>query len=110
MVVSHDCEIDKSKDTILLAPVVPLSALDALQQARVQEMRVWSQAPLPHVPGLGDCMVDFRSIGAVPAEAVRLATRIASMTAEARRLLAARLIGFFTRLEPPGGGNPEGAG
>jgi hypothetical protein len=99
VVLSYDCEIDKGQSRVTVAPLHPISSLPAEIQSQVLEQRIWALAPLPDVPGLGTFYADLRSITAAGRATVDGCQRIASMKPDAVRLLQARIIGFFTRLE-----------
>lgn len=101
IVVSHSCEIDKGKPRVLVAQIALLNTLEPAQQEKVLAQRAYSHMPLPALPQLGDCYADFRTIGAVHADTVRSAARIATMTPDALVNFQARLVGFLTRLAMP---------
>jgi hypothetical protein len=96
LVVSYDCEIDKSK-RVLVAPVFEISSLPSESQRAVLEQRRFSLMPLPDVPHVGTFYADLRLIQAVKREFLPLADRQASMTAGAVDRLQVQLITFFTR-------------
>jgi len=86
---------------VIVAPIKPLSSIDDATSAKVLEGKVFALAPLPGVPNLGDCYIDFRSLTAIDREAALAAVRLASVTPEAERFLQARVVAFFTRLTLP---------
>ena len=103
MIINHGCDIDKPTNRRLIA--VPLALLDEIpkdQRDVVQSQGAIAQFYLPDVPGLGDCVADFRIMSSIPTEVIASAERQASMTTEARALLGARLLEFFLRKSESG--------
>jgi hypothetical protein len=99
IVLSHDCESDKQEfsKTLVLARVESMTtAPPEHRQAIIDQLNI-PRMFLPGVPGLGDCYVNFRSVGTVDREVIRATRRIASMRDEARKLLEARIVKFFVR-------------
>jgi len=101
IVLGHDCELDKSATRVLVAPIQPIGSVHADHHASILEGKNWAQVALQDIPELGTCFADFRSMTAVDRRNINAARRVSSMTEEAVRLLWARLIGFFTRMQPP---------
>ena len=101
VVLSHDCEIDKQQSRVIVAPILPISSLDAKTQQATLAGKIFALGPLPDVPGLGTHYFDFRSTTAVARAGVNSLTRVASLTDEGVKLLQARIFGFFTRREIP---------
>jgi hypothetical protein len=99
MVLSHECEIDKGKKRVLVAPMTPLTTLRPDERDIVIAQRSHSKLILPDVPLLGDCFLDLRFTTTVDREFLGLDKRIASLSEEALGRLRLQLISFFTRLD-----------
>ena len=97
LILTRDCELDKIRNTarILFAPVAPIDILDLRMQELILKQAHRASIPLPETPGLGICFADLRSISSIPASAVDLARRIASMTDPARLRVHSALVAFL---------------
>lgn len=102
LIVSYDCEIDKSKRT-LIAPIFGIETLPPENRIAVMEQRRFSLMPLPDVPQMGTSYADFRLMQVIRREYLHLNGRVASMNDDAVARLQAQLVAFFTRkmLGPP---------
>jgi hypothetical protein len=105
VVLSHSCEIDKKLDSkkvrVVVAPIAPIDGIsDPVARESILRSRRWALFPLPEIPGLGTYYADFRQIASVARDLLLEENRIASMTPDSEALLRARLIGYFTRIEP----------
>lgn len=102
IVLSHDCELDKKRETprVILAAVSPISSVAAAAQAVILQQGHRAYMPLPDIPGMGTCMVNFRAVVALDRALVEKSARIASMTEETKKRLQAQLVEFFLRLRP----------
>jgi hypothetical protein len=109
IILSHDCEIDKTKDRprVMLAPVAKISELPEKTQAVVLEQRHLALVPLPGLKDLGDCFADLRGVTTVPSELVLSNQRLASMTDEARLRLHGYLVAFLLRKRLDGTALPD---
>jgi len=96
LVLSYDCEIDKSQK-ILIAPVFAIDTLPSESQLAVLEQRRFSLMPLPDVPLLGTCYADFRLMQTVRREYLPLQGRLSSMNPDAVDRLQAQITAFLTR-------------
>lgn len=101
--ISHDCEFDdqQGSKSILCARVELIAAAPAEHQLIIERQQNLPRMFLPHVPTVGDCYLNLRSVATIDRQVIAGATRIASMTDEARELLQARLVKFFLRREIP---------
>jgi hypothetical protein len=96
LILSHDCEIDKSK-RVQIAPVFALDSLPPENRLAVLEQRRFSLMPLPDVPKLGTCYADFRLMQPVRRDFLGLENRLASMNTDAVDRLQTQIAMFFTR-------------
>lgn len=101
IVLSHDCEIDKpnKNSRVLLAPIASIDRLTESGRANVLQQKLHRKMPLPDVPALGTCFVEFRSVASFPTVDIKEMRRIASMTDSARERLEASIAVFFLRKE-----------
>jgi hypothetical protein len=101
LILSHDCDLDKSKERhrVLITPLVPMSNLSTEERAKMLEQTPYNAMPLIAVPSLGDHYVDLRTTLFMPKKILSGASRLASMTDEARVRLRLQIITFFTRLD-----------
>lgn len=101
IVLSHDCESDKHEfsKTLVFARVESITTAPPEHRQVIMDQTSTPRMYLPGVPQLGDCYVNFRTVATVDREVVKGAPRIASMTDDARALLAARIVEFFVRLK-----------
>lgn len=102
LVISHDCELDKEKPTVLIAPIFALSALDGAMRSKTVSHETSAFLALQDTPTLGDMYVDFRLLSTVRRTMVDAGKRIGGMTPAGKEQLQARLVRFFTRLDIPG--------
>lgn len=104
LIVSHDCEIDKPKNTtrVLVAPVLSINRIQPEHRERIINQEKFNVIALPDLPDLGTCYADFRLISPVSREAIDVTgMRIASMTDDAVVLLKVQLTSFFGRKANP---------
>jgi hypothetical protein len=103
MVISHDCDIDKTSKgaRIQLVPIQEIATLTDENAASVIQQKNKKFHPLPGIPGLGDCYADLRNMTAFPSTEVTGFSRVASMTDSARLRLHAAMFLFITRREVP---------
>jgi hypothetical protein len=108
IVVSHSCDLDKpDAKYVLVAPLVPMATIQSEHQGAVRTGSNVSKMFIPGCDELGEGCLDFRLILPLPLTFVRGSKRVASMSDEARELLWARLVAFFTyRNMPPENKNP----
>lgn len=96
VVLSHDCEIDKSPTTLVAQIELPANTPDGLL-GHIKSGRVWHALWLgaPAIEG----WINFRTIRPIETALLlsRTAYRVASMTVDGRDLLTARILGFLTR-------------
>jgi hypothetical protein len=97
LLLSHGCTIDKGGRRVTFALVEKMTALDSSHHEALRAQEMASYVFLPSVPGLGDCFADFRVLVTVPADFLE-DERVAKMTPEAKLLLEAKLIHFYTRI------------
>lgn len=99
IVLSHDCESDKQEGskTLILARVEPLTTAPPEHRQAIIDQQNIPRMFMPAVPGLGDSYANLRCVATVDREAVKAATRVASMSDTARALLEARIVKFFLR-------------
>lgn len=101
IILSHDCELDKARGRVLVAPIALLNTLSKEQHEKILLQEHFALMPVPDVPTLGICYVDLRSIASVDSKIVSGCARLASMTVQGKNRLQAQLVGFFTRLALP---------
>lgn len=99
IVVSHDCDLDKGKTRVLIAPVGSLDSQEPAIQEAIASRRFHSRLPLFALPTLGSCFADLRAIGGLDRRYVDTAKRIASMSKMGVEELQNQLIASFTRLD-----------
>ena len=99
LLLSHGCTLDKGTRRRVTFAYVDRAedALEAKYQNDLRSQEMANYVFLPGVPGLGDCAADFRVLSTVP-HAVLQHQRAAVMTPEARILLEAKLVHFYTRI------------
>jgi len=98
MLVTHGCTLDKGTlRRVSFALVQKADTLAADLQGALRAQELASYVFLPQVPGLGDCMADLRVLVTVPDEVLGH-KRLGQMTPEAKLLLEAKLLHFFTRI------------
>lgn len=100
MVLSNDCDIDKS-DTVLCVTVVPDEAATPSLLGDLKRGRVFHGLYLEGIEGGG--WINLRTIAPVGRSLLleNLAQRLRSMTDDGRVALAAKVFGFLTRSLPP---------
>lgn len=101
IVVSHDCELDKQKPRVLVAPIASLDSQETPLREAIASRSVHSKLPLFALPTLGSYFADLRSIGGLDRRYVDTAKRIASMSETGVRELQNQLIAAFTRVAFP---------
>lgn len=101
IVLTYGCDVDKQRRThrIVVAGVNAIASLSAEEQAIVMGQDAYHSMPIPGIPQLGDCYIDFRLTTFLPKEIVDSAKKVSSMTDQAVLLLQARLVAFFTRID-----------
>jgi len=101
--ISHDCEFDdqQGSKSILCARVEPIASAPPEHQPIIERQQNLPRMFLPHIPSVGDCYVNLRTVATIDRQVIAGATRLASMTDGARALLQARLVKFFLRREFP---------
>ncbi len=101
LVISHDCEIDKSagrrKGVVLVAPVISAKRLTTEQRVPIFTQKRRSAMALPGLPNFGDHYLDLRQMTFVATDCIPMRHRVASMTDAARERLQAQLVAFLTR-------------
>jgi len=97
LVLSHDCDLDKGKKRVVVAPVNPVANLAKHERESVLAQRSHSSLVLPDVPSLGACYADLRLTTAVDRAFLDIDKRIASLSEAGLGRLRLQLIGFFTR-------------
>lgn len=102
IVISHDCELDKARDKprVILAAVLPMSAVAPEQHPVILEQRHRAYLPLPDLPSLGTCFANLRMIVTLDRDLVTKMPAIASMTEAGKTRLRGQLVEFFLRLTP----------
>lgn len=100
MLLTQDCEYDKpSTASVLVAEVLPLSAIASGSQGNVRRNRVASAFYLPPHADLPESYVDLRTISRVTKSLVAAEAegenRLLSLTEEARLALQRQIAGFF---------------
>lgn len=100
ILLTQDCEYDKpSTAAVLIAEVLPLSAVASGSQGNVRRNRVASAFYLPSHTHLPESYVDLRTIGRVSKSFVAVEAqtenRLLSLTEEARLALQRQIAGFF---------------
>lgn len=100
--ISHDCEFDDQQGTksILCARVEPIASAPPEHQPLIEQQQNVPRMFLPQIPSVGNCYVNLRAVATIDRKVIAEATRLASMTDEARALLQARLVMFFLRRVP----------
>jgi len=106
IVLSHDCEIDKPNNSIVLvARTREIGEIDSANQGNVRSGRVVNTMHLPAVDSMPESFVDFRFIHRVlKAELERGISenrRVASISDDAQAALQAFLHRFFSRAPTP---------
>jgi hypothetical protein len=100
IILSHDCEIDKERKYILVAPVRPFLLVPDEHKETIHSN---TQYRTLYLPEKGEDMpagyADFRRISPVRMELLSLERRIASLTPDAVLLLQSQLVLFFTHPE-----------
>jgi hypothetical protein len=101
ILISHDCEIDKSHvKKWLVCPVVPMGRLQPKNQDLLKRNRIFSMLFLPKFEKtLDDSFVDFNQLTTLDSEFVRSAKRIISLSDIGRRALYIQFIRWLARWE-----------
>ena len=100
IVVSHNCELDKSKQ-VLLAPIAELARVnDQKSKETILSQQRRAFLPLPNIPGLGTYYADFRVMGYSERNSILDANRQASMSDIGVLRLRTQIVAFFTRIDP----------
>lgn len=97
LLLSHGCTIDKGGRRVTFALVEKIEGLDATHHDALRAQEMASYVYLPAVPSMGDCYADLRVLVTLPADVLDN-VRLAKMTPEAKLLLEAKLIHFYTRI------------
>jgi hypothetical protein len=100
LVLTHSCDIDKRhrKARIFVAPVQELSRLPANEQQIVLAQERIALFPLVGSVR-GDLYADLRSASAIDPRMIDEKARVQSMTDSGRKMLQARLVTLFTRID-----------
>lgn len=101
ILISHDCEIDKTHvQNYLVCPVVPSHRLKPTTQDLLKRNRIYAMLYLPkYGDTLGESFVDFNHVTTLNAEFVKNATRILSLSDLGRRALYVQFIRWLSRWE-----------
>jgi hypothetical protein len=97
LLLSHGCTIDKGGRRVTFALVEKAEKIEAQHQESLRAQEMASYVFLPNVPGIGDCVADMRVLVTLPSEFLEN-DRLGKMTPEAKLLLEAKLIHFYTRI------------
>jgi hypothetical protein len=103
MVLSRDCEIDKTRTTsrITVAPIYLLTSIPEAHRLAVLRQDVIAMLPIPECSGISDSSyVDFRSITTIPRSLVSRLKRTASLSDEAKLRLQTQIVKHFTHRDP----------
>ena len=101
MLLTHDCEVDKSQVTRwLVCPVVPIVRLGKDTRDRARKNRIYSMLYLPkHRDVLEESFVDFNQVTTLNAGVIGAAKRLTSLSDNGRRALYAQFVRWLTRWE-----------
>lgn len=98
VVLSHDCEIDKSK-RVLVAPVLPITTIDIAHRDIVRNRRRYPFMPVSEIQNiLSESYIDLRGICFLERELIDHASRLSSMSVTGLEYLRFQLIAFITRI------------
>jgi len=99
IVLSHDCEIDKDKKVLLVAPVLPISTIDDAHRDIVRNRKRYPFMPVPEIENIiPESYIDLRGICFLERDFINQATRLCSMSETGREDLRFQLIAFITRI------------
>lgn len=101
ILLTHDCEVDKTQVTKwLVCPVVPVTRLRPQTLEFLKRNRVYSMLYLPRLSDtLAESFVDFNQVTTLDANYVKGAKRIISLSDIGRRGLYVQFIRWLTRWE-----------
>jgi hypothetical protein len=103
LVLSYGCEIDKTKpsQSILIAPVVPLSKLPSQLHQTILNQQVFRYLPIVGLPDIEPCYANLSKTFALQKQLIEPSSRIRSMTNEGILRVQAQLVGYYTRAKLP---------
>jgi len=107
LVVTHDCELDKSQTKrVLVAPIASISHLQPSHRDTILRGERIPFLALDGVPEIGTGYADLRHIVSMEMRTIQSLTRLKSMAEDGVLRLQAQLLAFFTYRNlpgPPGG-------
>jgi hypothetical protein len=104
IVLSHDCEIDKNQEALLIARFRPIIEISLSDSGNLRAGKVINAMHLPGTSQSPEGLIDFRFTFRIERSqldrAMQAGGRVASMTPDGQSALQAYLFRFFARALP----------